>query len=150
MTKSPESMQWVRAALAGMEAELRRVVLGEMRPAPELAELADRAPDEMLRNLERWNAEGRILSVRHEGIEYFALFALNPQNGYHPYPVVAEAIRILSEVLDCENPWGMAGWFLGLNSFLDDQRPVDLLEQDPAWVIEAARDEVNSVKYPHG
>lgn len=46
-------MQWARAALAGLEAELRRVALGEMRRAPELAELANRDPDEMRRNLER-------------------------------------------------------------------------------------------------
>jgi hypothetical protein len=45
---------------------------------------------------------------------------------------------------------GMASWFIGLNSFLDDQRPADLLASEPEWVIEAAQDEVSDSKNPHG
>ena len=33
---------------------------------------------------------------------------------------------------------------MGLNSFLDDQRPQDLLSLDPDWVIDAARDAVET------
>lgn len=74
----------------------------------------------------------------------------NPADGYRPYLAASEAIRILSEVHDTENSWALASWFLGVNSFLDDQRPADLLGEDPEWVIEAALDEVDNVKYPHG
>ena len=35
---------------------------------------------------------------------------------------------------------GIASWFRGLNSFLDDQTPESLLYTDPDWVIDAARD----------
>jgi hypothetical protein len=62
---------------------------------------------------------------------------------------VADAVRILSEVTD-KNSWAMASWFVGVNSFLNDQRPADLLASDPEWVTEAAQDEVDSRKYPHG
>jgi hypothetical protein len=56
----------------------------------------------------------------------------------------------LSIVLNRENSWGLASWFLSLNSFLNGQRPADLLASDPQWVIEAAQDEVNEMKHPHG
>lgn len=126
------------------------MVLGEMRPAGQIASLAGRGINEILRDLNEWAGDGQIISVRHEGVDYFALFALNPAEGYRPYPVVAVAIRILRQILDREDPWGLASWFIGLNSFLDDQRPADLLAYDPEWVIEAARDALNEAKYPQG
>lgn len=140
-----------RAIMAQMNEDVRRAVLTEMRQADQLAALAGRDTQETRDDLERWTAEGRMLSVQHEGVAYFALFALNPADLYRPYPAVADAVRILSEVLDRErNSWGIASWFLGVNSFLDDQRPADLLGSDPEWVTEAAQDEVDSWKYPHG
>lgn len=150
MDRTPESIENARAAMTSMQEAMRRTVLAEMRPAQELAELAGREAHQMRRELERWSAEGRILSVHHEGVDYFSQFALNPGYGYRPYPAAAEAIRILRAVLDPENSWGVASWFLGVNSFLDDQRPADLLGEDPEWVIEAAREEVNNTRNFHG
>jgi hypothetical protein len=146
-TTSTERSQ---AILVAMQEEMRRVVLGEMRPADQLAALVGRGTDEIRQDLDQQAADGRIFSVRHEGVDYFALFALNPAEGYRPYPAVGDAIRILSRVFTRENSWGLASWFLGLNSFLDDQRPADLLASDPEWVIKAAQDEVNESTYPHG
>jgi hypothetical protein len=140
-----------RAIMAQMNEDVRRAVLTEMRQADQLAALAGRDTQETRDDLERWTSEGRMLSVQHEGVVYFALFALNPADLYRPCPAVADAVRILSEVLDRErNSWGIASWFLGVNSFLDDQRPADLLGTDPEWVTEAAQDEVDSWKYPNG
>jgi hypothetical protein len=146
-TTSTERSQSI---LAAMQEEMQRQVLGEMLPAGELATLAGRRANEIRRDLDQWAADGQIPSVRHEGVDYFALFALNSAERYRPYPAVADAIRILSRVLNSENSWGLASWFIGLNSFLDDQRPADLLASNPEWVIEAAQDEVNEPKYPHG
>ena len=136
--------------LAAMQEEMRRVVLGEMRTAGQLATLAGRGTNDIRRDLDQWAADGRILSVRHEDVDYYTLFALNPAEGYRPYPAVADVIRILSRILNRENSWALASWFIGLNSFLNDQRPVDLLASDPEWVVEAAQDQVNESKYPHG
>ena len=146
-TKSTERGQ---AILAAMQEEMRRVVLGEMRTAGQLATLADRAINALQSDLDQWAAEGRILSVRHESVDYFSLFALNPADGYRPYPAVADVVQILSRILNRESSWGLASWFLGLNSFLDGQRPADLLASEPEWVVEAAQDEVNETMYPHG
>lgn len=146
-TRSTELEQLIWAS---MQEGMRRAVLGEMRSVGQLATLTGRGTNEIRRDLDQWAADGRILSIRHEGVEYFSLFALNPAEGYRPYPAVADAILILSRVLNRENSWGLASWFIGLNSFLDEQRPADLLASDPGWVIEAAQDEVNETMYPHG
>ncbi len=134
--------------LAAMQEEMRRVVLGEMRTAGQLATLAGRGTNDIRRDLGQWAADGQILSVRHEGDDYFTLFALNPTEGCRPYPVVADVIRILSRILNRQNSWGLAAWFIGLNSFLDDQRPSDVLASAPEWVVEAAQDAVGKTMYP--
>jgi hypothetical protein len=37
--------------------------------------------------------------------------------------------------------WGIALWFASANGWLDGKRPVDLLEDDPKEVIQAAEHE---------
>ena len=140
----------VRETMARMQEDLQRAVLGELSQAHELAGLAGRGAEEMLRDLKQWKSEGRIFSVEREGAEYFPFYALDPGAGYRPYPVMAEVIRILRQTRGWSGSWALAGWFIGLNSFLDDQRPRDLLALDPEWVIEAAKDAVETEQSPHG
>lgn len=71
-----------RAIMAQMNDAIRRAVLSEMRQAEQLAALAGRDTEEMRGDLERWTSEGRMLTVQHEGVAYFALFALNPADLY--------------------------------------------------------------------
>lgn len=92
----------------------------------------------------------RRTNAHDKGVEYFALFALDPAKGYRPYPAVAQVIQILCGALNQERSWGMASWFIGLSSYLDDQRSADLLASGPEWVIEAAQDETNESKSLHG
>ncbi len=139
-----------RETMARMQEDLRRAVLGEMRQAHELAVLAGRGAEEMHYDLKQWKADGRIFSVEQDGAEFFPIYALDPDAGYRPYPVMAEAIRILYQTEGWSSCWALAAWFIGLSSFLDDQRPLDLLALDPEWVIEAARDAVETEQSPHG
>jgi hypothetical protein len=43
--------------------------------------------------------------------------------------------------------WSIGFWFDGLNSFLDDRRPQDLLASKPEMVIAAARDEMEGLRH---
>jgi hypothetical protein len=52
---------------------------------------------------------------------------------------MAEILNIFGETKD---GWGLAFWFSALNSFLDDERPQDMLTANPGRVIAAARDEM--------
>ena len=122
------------AAAQGGREDSQHVILTEMRSADELASLCGRSASDMRRDLDRWKADGRIFSIRDKGVEYFALFALDPGEEYRPYPAVTRVIEILSEVFSRDESFGLASWFVGLNSYLDDQRPADLLASDPEWV----------------
>jgi hypothetical protein len=43
--------------------------------------------------------------------------------------------------------WSIAFWFAGLNNFLNDRRPQDLLASKPEMVIAAARDEIEGLQH---
>lgn len=131
-----------------MQAETRQIVLLEMRNAAQLAALAGCGTEQLHDELNQWKTAGRIFSVQDGGTEYFPWFALDRGAGYRPYPVVADVIRIMSEVIDCGSGFMLAAWFISMNSYLDEQRPADLLASAPEWVIEAARDWVDTMKYP--
>jgi hypothetical protein len=127
----------------GMLALTKRVVLPELSTTQEIAAAAGLPLALVKRNLRKWKDEGRIFAVEEKGTGYYPFFALDPRANFHPYPAVAE---ILSELRDL-SPFGIAAWFVGVNSFLDDQRPKDILDVDPAWVIDAAKDEADKSKH---
>ena len=95
-------------------------------------------------DLARWKTEKSIFTIRERGRDYFPLFALNPDDNYRPYRAVGAILEIFGDSL---SSWGLASWFIGLNSFLNDQAPKDLLASDPAWVIAAAKDEIEDIQH---
>lgn len=143
---SHEERMDAREIMAQMEDEARKAVLAEMLPIADLANLAGRRIEEMRADLELWKTERRIISVEHEGVEFFPVFAFNPNSQYLPYPAVKQVMEILSERRG--SGWGLASWFVGLNSYLGGRRPLDLLDSNPQCVIDAARDEAED--FPNG
>jgi hypothetical protein len=126
-----------------MMAQAIRASLRHMRQASEIAGLAGVSPEAMQKSLERWKAAQLIFSAKHEGAEYFPLYAFDARANYRPLPVVKEILSIFSSV----SVWAIASWFVSVNSFLNDQRPLDLLNQDPGWVIDAARDQMQGISH---
>lgn len=47
--------------------------------------------------------------------------------------------KVLAELFPVFNGWTLAAWFARPNSWLDDRRPVDMLDSNLAAVLEAAR-----------
>jgi len=133
-----------RQIQARMMADAIRESLRHMRRANEIAELAGASPETMRRNLAEWKAAQRIFSAEHEGAEYFPLYALDARANYLPFPAVKEILSVFGEVISI---WGIASWFAGVNSFLDDQRPLDLLASCPNDVIDAAKDEMEEISH---
>jgi len=133
--------------LAGMQVEMRRVVLGEMRTAGQLAPLA---------------VPTRSSKISISGQPMADTFG-PPRGRRILHPVRAESGRGIPALSGRrrrgpdfepdphrENSLGLPSCFWGLNSFLDGQRSADILASGPEWVIDAAQDEVNESKYPQG
>lgn len=137
-----------RSALiqAGMQAEAKTKVLesGDYLRAAEVAKLAGYSESNPSAQTSKWKRDKTIFSVEMNGVDYFPFFALNPEKSYKPYSVVGEVLDVFQ---DTKSGWNMAFWFAGLNSFLDDRRPQDLLATKPALVIAAAKDAMEGLRH---
>lgn len=137
-----------RAALvqARMQVEAKTQILnsGDFVRAADIAKLAGYSDNNPSAQPSKWKREGTIFAIEHNGVDYFPLFGLNPEKNYKPYPALIEVLKIFQGT---KSGWSLAFWFAGLNSFLDDQRPQDLLASKPQEVIAAARDEMEGLQH---
>jgi hypothetical protein len=133
-------------AQARMLVDAKATILrsGDFLPAGEIAKLAGYSDKNPSAQPNKWKKDGTIFAIRHKGVDYFPLYALDPDENYRPYKAVAKVLHVFGTA---KTGWGIAFWFAGLNNFLDDRRPQDLLASDPDIVIAAAKDEVEGVQH---
>lgn len=134
----------VAALQAQRNAEARISLMQEFGAltSAQVAELAGSRASNRAALANRWKQEGRIFSVSYEGATLYPAFQLDAEG--RPRPVIAEVIRSLGSK---STDWELALWFTTNVGWLDGQRPVDLLESDPAAVVEAAESEAAELVY---
>jgi hypothetical protein len=133
-------------AEARMMVDAKSIILrsGDFLPAGDIAKMAGYSSKNPSAQPNKWKRDGTIFAFQHKGVDYFPLYALNAVESYRPYKALADVLRIFAET---KSGWGVAFWFAGLNSFLDDQRPQDLLGTRPDLVVAAAQDEADGVQH---
>jgi hypothetical protein len=107
----------------------------------EVAELAGSHAKNKAALAHRWKEEGRIFAVQYRGATCFPAFQFDASG--RPHPVIADII----ETLGHRGAWQLALWFIAETGWLGGRRPVDLLEREPAVVLEAARNEAAPLLY---
>jgi hypothetical protein len=130
---------------ARMLIEAKTAILnsGDFLPATEVAQLAGFSASNLSVQPNKWKRNREIFAIQHGREDYLPVYALGPD--HRPRKEMAEILKIFG---DAKDGWGLAFWFAALNSFLDDERPQDVLATDPERVIAAAEDEV--AEYQHG
>jgi len=131
-------------AQARMLIDAKSTILksGDFIPAGEVSKLAGYSQTNPSVQPNKWKRNRAIFAIELKGDDFFPLYALDPNDNYRPRKEVAEILSIFG---DSKDGWGLAFWFAGLNSFLDDERPQDLLTVAPEQVLAAARDEIAGV-----
>jgi hypothetical protein len=131
---------------AAMLARSRQAVLAEADwlTAAKVAELAGLSTTNPSAQPNKWKRQRQIFAIHHHGIDYFPGYGLDPESGWRPRKALKSVLEVFG---DDKDGWGLAYWFLSVNSFLGGRRPQDVLATEPQRVIAAARDEVLAV--PH-
>lgn len=89
----------------------------------------------------RWKSEGKVFSVKHDGRDWFPGFQFETDG--RPREIVGRVLGALGEA----RGWETALWFTGPSGYLAGRRPVDLLDDAPEAVVEAARREAEEVYF---
>lgn len=86
-------------------------------------------------SLARLIASNEIFSFKWHGQSWVPMFQFELRDlSVKPGPS-----RVVAELKLSFDDWGTAAWFIEPNSWLHAKRPVDLVDSDPADVLEAAR-----------
>ncbi len=129
-----------------MLARARSAVLnsGDWMTAPQISEAAGFSPTNPNVQPGKWKRAGAIFAIRHNGVDYYPSFGLDPSNGYRPLKSLSAVVEVLGRMKD---GWGMAYWFQSVNSYLGGKRPQDLLATAPERVLAAAVEEVQEIAH---
>jgi hypothetical protein len=131
---------------ARRNAEARTALLGEfgaLRSA-EVAEFAGSRAANRAALANRWRAENRVLAVPVGDELLYPGFQFTSEG--RPHPTVAAALAILRSQPSVSD-WQAALWFVGANGWLGGRRPVDLVDEDPGAVEDAAWREVEELVF---
>ncbi|WP_122429569.1 hypothetical protein [Pseudomonas viridiflava] len=115
---------------------------GDWLTVNDMAVMASAEPPGLGDRLAQWEAEGRLFSFNHKGIQLFPSYALDPAHSYQPVERLSEIIAVLATM---KNGWLMACWFASPNSYLGGKTPKTLLSSEPDKVLDAAHDEVEGI-----
>ena len=130
-----------------MLEDAKRFILasGEFRTVPDLAKLLRVDSHRLNQQLNAWRDRNEIFSIQDgtDG-ELFPVFAFDRNRDLQVFEAIPQILQIFGDKL---SRWGIASWFIAACSYLDDQSPKDLIEEDPDWVIAAARDEIDEVSH---
>lgn len=131
---------------AAMVARSRNSVLegADWLTATQVAQLAGLSASNPSTQPNKWKRQKHIFALKHNGVDYFPGYALDPATGYRPRKVLKPVLEVFGEAKD---GWGLAYWFLSANSFLGGKRPQDVLLTQPERVIAAAKDEIKDVAH---
>jgi hypothetical protein len=133
------------AAMEGMLKDARRYVIGsgEFLSLSDLAEFLRVDSQTLGRQLNVWMDQNEIFSIPGgaEG-ELFPKFAFDRSRDLKLLDAMPPILQIFGNKL---SPFAIASWFVAECSYLDDQAPKDVLQEDPVWVIAAARDEMEEI-----
>jgi hypothetical protein len=135
---APAVLQARRNAAAREEMISEFGLLG----SSEVAELAGSRAGNRAALANRWKQEGRLFTVTHRGETLYPGFQFDGKG--QPLPAVAQVLKTLGRQ---SYDWELALWFTARNGWLGAKRPVDLLEREPAAVVEAARREAEELVF---
>ncbi|WP_298434941.1 hypothetical protein [Ottowia sp.] len=131
---------------ASMIARSRKAVLdgADWLTAAQVAELAGLSANNPSTQPNKWKRQHQIFALSHNGVDYYPGYGLDPDTGFRPRKELKAVLEVFG---DRKDGWGLAYWFLAVNSFLGGRRPQDVLAVEPAQVVAAARDEIEDVAH---
>lgn len=129
---------------AQMQLRAKEAVIasGDWLNAADLASILESSLKNSNSRLRKWTRDGTIFSIRHNGVEYFPGYALDPLSEYRPYLALK---TVISQLAGAGDGWGLALWFHAANSFLGGRCPRELMATQSDRVVAAAADAVIGV-----
>ncbi|WP_223434146.1 MULTISPECIES: hypothetical protein [unclassified Pseudomonas] len=140
--KKPVPSTLLREARMLAQAKTEILQSSDWVTASEVSSLAHFSSGNPSSQPNKWKHAGKIFALRHEGVDYFPIYGLDPGQGFRPFSALKNVIATLATMKD---GWSMAIWIASPNTFLSGKRPKEVLSANPSGVLAAAKEEVSGV-----
>jgi len=140
--KKPVPSTLLREARMLAQAKTEILESNDWVTASEISNLAQFSSNNPSSQPNKWKQAGKIFALRHEGVDYFPIYGLDPAQGFRPFSALESVISTLTAMKD---GWAMAFWFASPNTFLGGKRPKDVISANPLSVLSASKEEVSAV-----
>ena len=140
--KKPVPSSLLREVRMLAQAKTEILQSNDWLTAKEISNLAQFSSSNPSSQPNKWKRAGKIFALRHEGVDYFPIYGLDPAQGFRPFSALESVISTLTAIKD---GWAMAFWFASPNTFLGGKRPKEALLVNPSGVLSAAKEEVSGV-----
>jgi hypothetical protein len=132
----PDALAPARGVLASDELEIRDRFLATYPSwsSQQIHEMSGLGGSNRYATANRWKKSGDIFAVKHRDAEHFPQFQFRDGR---PHPAVKAVLEALPEQMSA---WQRAFWFVSTNGWLDDDAPVDRLDDRDALVAATAHE----------
>jgi hypothetical protein len=90
----------------------------------------------------RWKRDGKVFALRRGKTDVYPAYAFG--DDFRPLPAMKDVLCVFK---DKKTDLKIAAWFASVNSWLRDQRPLDVIGTNPEAVINAAKAEVAPIDH---
>lgn len=90
----------------------------------------------------RWKLDGKVFALRRGKTDVYPAYAFG--DDFRPLPAMKDVLCVFK---DKKTDLKIAAWFASVNSWLRDQRPLDVIGTNPEAVINAAKAEVAPIDH---
>lgn len=90
----------------------------------------------------RWKRDGKVFALRRGKTDVYPAYAFG--DDFRPLPAMKDVLCVFK---DKKTDLKIAAWFASVNSWLRDQRPLDVIGTNPDAVINAAKAEVAPIDH---
>lgn len=92
--------------------------------------------------IQTWKSEAKVFTLDHHGVMLLPSYIFTPEG--QPLTQLQSVFRTFQNK---KSSWAIAAWFVSINGWLHNERPIDLIKTKPSDLIQAAIYEVTPIEH---
>ncbi len=92
--------------------------------------------------IQTWKSEAKVFTLNHQGVLLLPSYIFTPEG-----QPLTQLQRVLRTFQNHKSSWAIAAWFVSINGWLNNERPIDLITTKPSALIQAAIFEITPIDH---
>lgn len=126
----------------GEDTKAKIIAMSTWLTIQDLSQLLQCGTEQTSDLINTWKSEAKVFTVDHQGVMLLPSYALTTEG--QPLTQLQNVLRTFQTK---KSSWAIAAWFVSVNGWLHDERPIDLISTKPNALIQAAIYEITPIDH---